>query len=149
MQTVCDKKKGSWQDSFGPLVYAFDPVANPDRNNIMFASLPSGISNAKMTLKDLEIEAMLKGQNSAAQPFCRSNSTQDGVPMPWFTEPNIPQRCEDGPTTEVVDHCSRGHRACTQCECGPGCTCRDLWRGRNKVMGKCSPVRMHMDRHHH
>jgi hypothetical protein len=130
MFTVCDKKTGTFK-SQAPFVYTFDPEVNKPKDNVFFSSLLSGVDNATMSIKNLDIETELRGQDSSKQVFCRQGTTtlrEVQLPHPNAINEVLQREYElASQVTSVVSPAGSG-------------------LGRNAVAGKFAPVRMSLDR---
>ena len=150
MFTACDKTKHNQASMFGPYVYLMDPLVPKEKDAVIFTSLLGGMSRQNTPLELLELEGILRGQDSSVQPMCRFGYRQLNSEMPKREQFNIPTQCDSALATKVIFKCPNGHQhmttekccATTVCKCQGQCVCRDMWLGRNQVQGMCGSPRM-------
>ena len=127
MQTVCHQVKRRCGDSTAPFSYTFDRYVHQDKGHVMIESLPGGIVNPKWSLRDIDIETELRGQNSSTQSYCRThNGFNNTLPALW--RPDIPRQCDEPKTVALGVRPENGGN--------------DEMFMRNQVVTKCGAIRM-------
>lgn len=128
MFTVCNKRGPSHELTKGPDVYLRDPMINAHRpSNVLYSSLPGGISRQTTPASLIDLESNLRGQNSDAQFFCQAPEVPTEQQMPWRFIPKIEPTCFELPT-QLPNQCFQSREV--------------QWLDRNVVPPKCTAPRM-------